>query len=107
LHDWPDAEAIVLLGVVASAMRGSMANPSLVILDMVCSDRLGHEPWKLDFSDFFDLNMLVTVRSKLAASMKFEKNASFNQRRKDDSDITLILNVHVCLPCPCPYGFSE
>ena len=66
MHDWPDAEAVALLRVVANAMRRSVANPTLVILDMVCSDRLGHEPWKLDFSDFFDLNMLVTVRSKLA-----------------------------------------
>jgi hypothetical protein len=36
----------------------------LVVLDLVRSDRLGHEPWALDFGDYFDLNMLVTVRKK-------------------------------------------
>lgn len=101
MHDWPDAEAVALLRVVASAMRGSLANPSLVILDMVCSDRLGHEPWKLDLSDFFDLNMLVTVRSKLdRKKYGIEDNAFFKQkRRKKKCGITcvaVLLSAYLC-----------
>jgi len=61
MHDWPDAEAAQILRAVQGAMKPDAV---LVVLDMVRSDRLGHEPWVMDMSDYFDLNMLVTVGGK-------------------------------------------
>jgi hypothetical protein len=48
----------------------------LVVLDLVRSDRLGHEPWALDFGDYFDLNMLVTVRKKQLRHNSARKGAA-------------------------------
>ncbi|KAG8466875.1 hypothetical protein KFE25_008254 [Diacronema lutheri] len=69
-HDWADDDAARLLRCVGSAMR---ADSVLVLLDVVRSARLGYEPWVLDFADFYDLNMLVTVGGKERSRAEWER----------------------------------
>lgn len=57
----PDAEAARVLSAVRSAMKPDSV---VVCLDMLRSDRLGHEPWRMDFVDYFDVLMLVTAGGK-------------------------------------------
>lgn len=70
VHDWDDGQAVRLLRNVGAAMG---AGSVLVLLEVVRSDRLGHEPWLLDFSDLFDLNMLVTVGGKERNRAEWER----------------------------------
>lgn len=69
LHDWADPEAVAILQQTRAAMR---RDSRLVILEIVCSERAAHEPWNLDFSDFYDLNMLVTVGGKERSRTEWE-----------------------------------
>jgi len=60
IHDWGDQDSLAILQRVSEAM-GEGSSSTLCILDLVKSTRVSYEPWNLDFADFFDLNMLVTV----------------------------------------------
>jgi hypothetical protein len=59
LHDWGDADAARILRRVRAAMTRPGARA--VLVEVVRSARAGPEPWNVDFADFLDLNMLVTV----------------------------------------------
>jgi ubiquinone/menaquinone biosynthesis C-methylase UbiE len=61
LHDWVDAEATTILENVAAVMK---PESTIVVLEIVRRERTGHDPFTIDFNDFFDLNMLVTVGGK-------------------------------------------
>lgn len=69
IHDWPNADATTILANVAAVMK---PDSTIVVLEIVRRERTGHDPFTIDFNDFFDLNMLVTVGGKERSRAELE-----------------------------------
>jgi hypothetical protein len=58
IHDWDDGQSVAILRNVADAMH---AGSHLVLLEVVVPEDNSYNPFKTEFSSYFDLHMLVAV----------------------------------------------
>lgn len=58
IHDWDDGQSVAILRNVADVMH---AGSHLVLLEVVVPEDNSYNPFKTEFSSYFDLHMLVAV----------------------------------------------